>query len=113
MSGHGGFSVIGSGMKLPHPVEQPKVTELKLGGDSLGALNVEGVKPATKAEDMRLEQTNRIVAKLDALLLKAAKSASAPADAQALKGVAEGAGLDKATRKAIESVAKKARRSAR
>lgn len=108
MSGHGGFSVIGSGMKLPHPVEQPKVTELKLGGDSLGALNVEGVKPATKAEDMRLEQTNRIVAKLDALLLKAAKSASAPADAQALKGVAEGAGLDKATRKAIESVAKKA-----
>jgi len=111
MSGHGGFSVIGGGRNVSRPVDLPEVAELKLGGDRLGALNVESLKAEVKTAETRLEQTNRLVAKLDALLLKAAKSASTSVDAQALKGVVEESGLDKATRTAIKSAAKKAQTS--
>ena len=44
MSGHGGFSAIGSGMKVPQPFDLPKVEDIQLGKDKLGALNVEGHK---------------------------------------------------------------------
>ena len=33
MSGHGGFSVIGSGMTVPQPHDLPKVEDIQLGND--------------------------------------------------------------------------------
>ena len=109
MSGHGGFSVIGSGMKVPQPLAMPKVEELQPGKDKLGGLNVEEHKAEAQIADTRLDQTNRLAANLDAMLLRAAKTASAPVDVKALKDTLVAAGLDKATRKLIEGAAKKAR----
>ena len=43
MSGHGRFSVIG-GSSRPLPIELPKVEDLKPSGNTLGALNVDGVR---------------------------------------------------------------------
>ena len=60
-------------------------------------------KPAVPVETAR-----RIAGKLDALLLQASKSASAPVDAKALKTALGAANLDKATRTAIENAAKRA-----
>ena len=111
MSGHGGFSAIGSGMKVPQTFDMPKVEELQLGKDKLGALNVEGHKVEVQVADTRLDQTNRLAANLDAMLLRAAKTASAPVDVKALKDNLAAAGLDKATRKSIEGAAKKAQTS--
>ena len=107
MSGHGGFSAIGSGMKMPQPFDLPKVEDIQLGKDKLGALNVEGHKAEVQIADTRLDQTNRLAANLDAMLLRAAKTASAPVDAKAIKDTLVAAGLDKATRKSIEGAAKK------
>ena len=111
MSGHGGFSVIGSGMKVPQPLAMPKVEELQPGKDKLGGLNVEEHKAEAQIADTRLDQTNRLAANLDTMLLRAAKTASAPVDVKALKDTLVAAGLDKATRKAIEGAAKKAQTS--
>ena len=111
MSGHGGFSVIGSGMKVPQPLAMPKVEELQPGKDKLGGLNVEEHKAEAQIADARLDKTNRLAANLDTMLLKAAKTASAPVDVKALKDTLVAAGLDKATRKAIEGAAKKAQAS--
>ena len=111
MSGHGGFSAIGSGMKVPQPFDLPKVEDIQLGKDKLGALNVEGHKVEVQIADTRLDQTNRLAANLDAMLLRAAKTASAPVEAKALKDTLVAAGLDKATRKSIEGAAKKAQTS--
>ena len=111
MSGHGSFSAIGSGMTVPQTFDLPKVEELQPGKDKRGALNVEGHKAEAQIADTRLDQTNRLAANLDAMLLRAAKTASAPVDAQALKGTLVAAGLDKATRKLIEGAAKKAQAS--
>ena len=102
MSGHGGFSVIAGGNK-PIPIELPKVGELAPGANKLGALNVEGGKNEPAVADTRLDQASRIAAKLDTMLLKAAKSVAKPVDAEALKATT--AGLPKATRKAIDKVA--------
>ena len=85
MSGHGGFSVIGSGMKVPQPLAMPKVEELQPGKDKRNALNVEGHKAEAQIADTRLDQTNRLAANLDTMLLRAAKTASAPVDVKALK----------------------------
>ena len=85
MSGHGGFSVIGSGMKVPQPLAMPKVEELQPGKDKLGGLNVEEHKAEAQIADTRLDQTNRLAANLDTMLLRAAKTASAPVDVKALK----------------------------
>ena len=111
MSGHGGFSVIGSGMKVSQTFDLPKVEELQPGKDKRGALNVEGHKAEVQIADTRLDQTNRLAANLDAMLLRAAKTASTPVDAKALKGTIAAAGLDRATRKSIEDAAKKAQTS--
>ena len=111
MSGHGSFSAIGSGMKVPQPLDMPKVEELQLGKGKLGALNVEGHKTEVQIADTRLDQTNRLAANLDAMLLRAAKTASAPVDVKAIKDTLVAAGLDKATRKLIEGAAKKAQTS--
>ena len=111
MSGHGGFSVIGSGMKVPQPLVMPKVEELQPGKDKRGALNVEGHKAEVQVADTRLDQTNRLAANLDTMLLRAAKTASTPVDAKALKDNLAAAGLDRATRKLIEGAAKKAQAS--
>ncbi len=111
MSGHGGFSAIGSGMKVPQTFDLPKVEDVQLGKDKLGGLNVEGHKAEVQVADTRLDQTNRLAANLDTMLLRAAKTASAPVDVQALKDTLVAAGLDKATRKAIEGAAKKAQTS--
>ena len=106
MSGHGRFSVIGGGNR-PLPIELPKVEDLKLGGDTLGALNVDGVsKDGPAVADTRLDQANRVSAKLDTMLLKAAKTIVKPVDAKALKATT--AGLPKASRKAIDKAAAKA-----
>ena len=106
MSGHGRFSVIGGGNR-PLPIELPKVEDLKPGGDTLGALNVDGVsKDGPAVADTRLDQANRVSAKLDTMLLKAAKTVVKPVDAEALKATT--AGLPKATRKAIDKAAAKA-----
>ena len=111
MSGHGGFSVIGSGMQVPQPLDLPKVEELQPGKDKPGALNVEGPKAEVQIADTRLDQMNRLAANLDAMLLRAAKTASAPVDAKTLKDNLAAAGLNKATRKSIEGAAKKAQTS--
>ena len=108
MSGHGSFSTIGSGMKVPQPFDLPKIEDLKLGDNKLGALNVEGHKDEVQVADTRLDQTNRLAANLDTMLLRVAKTASAPVDAKALKDTLVAAGLNKATRKSIEGAAKKA-----
>ena len=106
MSGHGRFSVIGGGNR-PLPIELPKVEDLKPGGDTLGALNVDGVsKDGPAVADTRLDQANRVSAKLDTMLLKAAKTVVKPVDAKALKATT--AGLPKASRKAIDKAAAKA-----
>ena len=106
MSGHGRFSVIGGGSR-PLPIELPKVEDLKPGGDTLGALNVDGVsKDGPAVADTRLDQANRVSAKLDTMLLKAAKTVVKPVDAKALKATT--AGLPRATRKAIDKAAAKA-----
>ena len=103
MSGHGGFSVIAGGMNKPLPVELPKAGELDPGADKLGGLNVEGGKKEPAVADTRLDQAGRIAAKLDTMLLKAAKSVAKPVDAEALKATT--AGLPKASRKAIDKAA--------
>ena len=103
MSGHGGFSVIASGGNKPLPIELPKAGELDPGADKLGALNVEGGKNEPTVADTRLDQASRIAAKLDTMLLKAAKSVAKPVDAEALKATT--AGLPKASRKAIDKAA--------
>ena len=90
MSGHGGFSVIGSGMKVPQPLAMPKVEELQPGKDKRNALNVEGHKAEAQIADTRLDQTNRLAANLDTMLLRAAKTASAPVDVKALKVTVKG-----------------------
>ena len=71
-------------------------------------MNVEGGKAEVQVADTRLDQMNRLAASLDVMLLKAAKTAAAPVDVKALKGTLADSGLDKATRKSIESAAKKA-----
>ena len=105
MSGHGGFSAIGSGMKVPQTFDLPKVEELQPGKDG-GPLGDRAL-PA----DTRLDQTKRLAASLDVMLLKVAKTASAPVDAKAIKDPLVAAGLGKATRKSIEGAAKKAQTS--
>ena len=106
MSGHGRFSVIGGGSR-PLPIELPKVEDLKPSGDTLGALNVDGVrKDGPAVADTRLDQANRVSTKLDTMLLKAAKTVVKPVDAEALKATT--AELPKATRKAIDKAAAKA-----
>ncbi len=105
MSGHGGFSAIGSGMKVPQSFDLPKIEELQPGKDG-GPLGDRAL-PA----DTRLDQTKRLAASLDVMLLKVAKTASAPVDVQALKDTLVAVGLDKATRKLIEGAAKKAQTS--
>ena len=75
MSGHGRFSVIGGGGNRPLPVELPAVEDLKPSGDKLGALNIDGGrKDEPVVADTRLDKANRVAAKLDVLLLKAAKT---------------------------------------
>ena len=107
MSGHGRFSVIGGGGNRPLPIELPKVEDLKPGGNTFGAFNVDGVrKDGPAVADTRLDQANRVSAKLDTMLLKAAKTVVKPVDAQALKATT--AGLPRATRKAIDKAAAKA-----
>ena len=59
MSGHGGFSAIGSGMQVPQPLAMPNVEELQPGKDKLGGLNVEGHKAEAQIADTRLDQTRR------------------------------------------------------
>ena len=106
MSGHGGFSIIGGGNDRPPAIDLPKVEEVKLERPKTDALKLADLEPP-KANS-RLEQTNRLVAILDALILKAAKTATGPVDAQALKTAMETGGLDKATRKDIAKAAEKA-----
>ena len=107
MSGHGSFSVIGGGGNRPSPIKLPEVEDLKPSGDTLGALNVDGVrKDGPAVADTRLDQANRVSTKLDAMLLKAAKTVVKPVDADALKATT--ASLPKATRKAIDKAAAKA-----
>ena len=103
MSGHGGFSVIAGGMNNPLPVELPKVAEPNPGAGKSGAPNAEAGKGEPAVADARLEQAGRIAAKLDTMLLKAARSVAKPVDAQALKATT--AGLPKAFRKAIDKAA--------
>ena len=109
MSGHGGFSVIAGGMNKPLPVELPKVEELDPGAGKSGALNVEGGKGEPAVADTRLNQASRLAAKLDTMLLKAAKSVAKPVDAEELKTTI--AGLPKASRKAIDKAATAAERA--
>ena len=105
MSGHGGFSSIGSGMKVPQPFNMPKIEELQPGKDGgpLGDQALPGGPLGDRAlpADTRLDQTKRLAASLDVMLLKVAKTAAAPVDVQALKDTLVAAGLDKATRKAL------------
>ena len=103
MSGHGGFNVIAGGMNNPLPVELPKIVEPNPGPGGAGAPNAEGEKGEPAVADARLEQAGRIAAKLDTMLLKAARSVAKPVDAQALKATT--AGLPKASRKAIDKAA--------
>jgi hypothetical protein len=98
-------------MKVPQTFDLPKVEDIQLGKDKLGALNVEGHKGEVQIADTRLDQTNRLAASLDVMLLRAAKTASAPVDVKVLKDTLAAAGLDKATRKLIEGAAKKAQAS--
>ena len=75
MSGHGRFSVIGGGGNRPLPIELPKVEDLKPGGNTFGAFNVDGVrKDGPAVADTRLDQASRVSTKLDTMLLKAAKT---------------------------------------
>ena len=104
MSGHGGFSVIAGGMNKPLPVELPKVAELDPGGGKLDALNIDGAKGEKPVvADTRLDQAGRIAAKLDTMLLQAAKSVAKPVDAKELKTMV--AGLPRSSRKAIDKAA--------
>jgi hypothetical protein len=105
MSGHGGFSIIGGGNR-PQPIELPTVGDLKPDVDKLGALNIETKPAEPDVADTRLDQANRVSAKLDALLLKAAKSVAKGVDAEALKTTT--AALQKGARKAIDKAAAKA-----
>ncbi len=106
MSGHGGFSVIGNGMRPPQVVDVPQVGDLKLEGRKAEGVKIEKVE--APVENARLAQANRITVKLDALLLKAANSASSRVDVKALKATLSSAKLDKATRNAIANAAKRA-----
>ena len=101
MSGHGGFSAISGNMGRMPVFDAPKIVDLKL--ERPKAEGLTDAKPAVPVETAR-----RIAGKLDALLLQASKSASAPVDAKALKTALGAANLDKATRTAIENAAKRA-----
>jgi len=105
MSGHGGFSIIGDGNR-PQPFELPKVEDLKLGGNKLEALNLETKPAGPEVADTRRDQANRVSAKLDMMLLKAAKSVAKGVDAEVLKATT--ASLPKTARKAIDKAAAKA-----
>ena len=109
MSGHGGFSVIAGGMNNPLPVELPKVAEPNPGAGKSGAPNAEAGKGEPAVADARLEQAGRIAAKLDTMLLKAARSVARPIDAKELRTMA--AGLPKALRKAIDKAAEAAEKA--
>ena len=106
MSGHGGFSVIGNGMRPPQVVDVPQVGDLTLEGRKAEGVKIDKIE--APAENARLAQANRITVKLDALLLKAANSASSRVDVKALKATLSSAKLDKATRNAIANAAKRA-----
>ena len=106
MSGHGGFSVIGNGLRPPQVGDVPQVGDLKLEGRKAEGVKIEKVE--APAENARLAQANRVAVKLDALLLNAAKSASSRVDVKALKTTLSSAKLDKATRNAIVNAAKRA-----
>ena len=69
MSGIGNFRPIGSGNNAPQVINGGvnNAVEPNQGGPAAGGLN--GNQPAV---DARLEQTNRLVATLDTLLVKAA-----------------------------------------
>ena len=112
MSGHGRFSVIGGVGGSPLPAELPNVEDLKPSGNRLGALNVDGSRQDEPViTDTRLDKANRVSAKLDVMLLKAAKTVAKPVDAEALKETT--AGLPRATRKAIDKVAAQAEKAFR
>ncbi len=102
MSGHGGFSVIGSGMPRPLSVN-PEPVEVKKA--EVRPKDTGDLKPPAQG---RLEQETRMLDTLDALLLQAARTASRPMEAKALKTASTEAKLDKATRRAIEAAAKQA-----
>lgn len=112
MSGHGGFSIIGGGMPQNIPQELPKIEEISQ-NKKLDALNVDVKKKTAPAAESNFERTTRLVADLDVMLLKAAKSATSTVNAKALKSTIEDAGLDKSTRKAINDAAAKAEASFR
>ena len=112
MSGHGGFSIIGGGMPQNIPQELPKIEEITQ-NKKLDALNVDTKKETAPAAESNLERTTRLVASLDVMLLKAAKSATSAVKADAIKSTIAGAGLDKATCKAINDAAAEAEKSFR
>ena len=105
MSGLGNYTKIGSGLVAPSINDLPKIGEVKELG--IEGRKAEGLNLAP-IPDAQLERANYISAKLDALLLKAAKTASAPIDTKALKTASREARLDKTTRNAINDAAEKA-----
>ena len=103
MSGFGGFKKIGGGE--PNIAGLPQAGEIKPAGDDPGVQ-----KPAENAGpvvvDPKREQTDRIAAKLDMLLLKAAKSASSSENAlRKVEALAGKQGLEAETRGKLESAA--------
>ena len=80
MSGHGGFSAIGSGMKVPQTFDLPKIEELQPGKDGgpLGDQAIPGGPLGDRAlpADTRLDQTKRLAASLDVMLLKVAEEST-------------------------------------
>ena len=105
MSGFGGFKKIGGGNGGPNIAGLPQAGEIKPAGDNPGVQKpLENAGPA--AADPKREQADRIAAKLDMLLLKAAKSASASENAlRKVETLAGKQGLEAAKRGELESAA--------
>ena len=105
MSGFGGFEKIGGGSGGPNIAGLPQAGEIKPAGGNPG-VQKPAENPGPVAADPKREQADRLAVKLDMLLLKAAKSASASGNAlRKVNALAGKQGLDAETRGNLESAA--------
>lgn len=105
MSGFGGFEKIGGGSGGPNIAGLPQAGEIKQAGGNPG-VQKPAENPGPVAVDPKREQADRLAVKLDMLLLKAAKSASASGNAlRKVNALAGKQGLDAETRGKLESAA--------
>lgn len=109
MSGHGGFGAIGNN-NLPqfvnigiNSINGPIVNEPRVGGANTNVGNVNA-----PVANERLEQADRIVAKLDAMLAKAVQLTTTAVDTKGFAASMKKLKLPKALQKTLNDAAKKA-----